>query len=413
MTLLHVQRYLLDHTLEDLAREHGVYAGIATGAPYKAAFNYDQIEAKENDPLARQCRGLVLARVHDTASGAFPRPFDDNDVVGWTKILARPFDRFFNHGQHDTDVTRILGKPGTRIFEKLDGTLCIVYFDDFQGAWHVGTRSVPEADKPIDGFGEHTFRTLFDHALREHLNLTLDRLASVLDRQITYLFELTTPQNRVVVEYTKPQLHLLAMRHRDGTELCPVEHDRHFGEFSIPRAPQHACSTLGELIGLVTARDPKASEGVVVRAHDFSRVKVKNPAYVALSALRGSVANSPRRLMELILLGKEDDVLPMLSPEVQKIGEGYKRRYAQLATAFDAAYDTLFSSTVGAANQRKEIALRCQREKIWIPPVMERFSHKCASFRDFVEQRRDTTGSWPDAFLDNLINNLPKEDADV
>ncbi len=411
MTTL-VQQYLLTHSLADLAREHGVYAGIAPKARYKASLNYDQIEAKESDPLARQCRGLVLARIARPAGydGVFAFDFgSDGDVVGETIVLARPFDRFFNHGQHGTDAAAHLGKPGTRVFEKLDGTLCIVYFDDLQRKWHVATRSVPEADKPIDGFGEHTFRSLFDHALKEHLNLTIDHLASVLDPQITYLFELTTPQNRVVVEYTRPQVHLLAMRHRDGTELCPVENARHFGEFSIPRAPQYDCSTLAELIGLVTTRDPKTSEGVVVRAADFSRVKVKSPAYVALSALRGSVAGSPRRLLEVVLLGKEDDVLPMLAPEVGALGERYKREYAALCVAMDATYDSLIAATAGEANQRKAIALICQREKLWIPPVMDRLSGRSTSFRDYVEQRRDNTGGWPGAFLDTLLNVLPKE----
>lgn len=768
MTL--VQQYLLTHSLADLAREHGVYAGVAPKAPYKAAFNYDQIEARESDPLARQCRGLVLARV----SGGGPIPFslEDPGPVGETVVLARPMDRFFNHGQNNTDATQLLGKPGTRVFEKLDGcfgyntslqcwdgttvlignvvrkrlkpvligrdaegravpcevidwfdngrkdewidiffdrpprgpngsriaasrlrvtpnhaifvngafipassirvgdivaqpsprldaralhavqsgllgdgsicgngnnyryeeshkfehdaytnacgrwcgavstsrrlsgygtqmrvvatrtlsslqetraawypnngskrvpsdlswiddftvakwymddgslahsetqrdracfatngfpredverlanrlevmygveccvydsrgwcirvnagranaianmwtaiaphivpvmryklpeayrsaayapredgayvmgwidrrvtavemvanltkdefpngrrgfdisttttnyvangilvhnSLAIVYFDDFAGRWCMGTRGVPEADKPIDGFGEHTFRTLFDHALREHLGLTLDRLAEVLRRDVTYCFELTTPHNRIVVEYDRPQVHLLAMRHRDGQEICPVEDHRHFFPYSVPRAPQHSCGTLAELIGLVTTRDPKASEGVVVRGADFTRIKVKSPAYVALSSLRGSVAGSPRRLLEVVLLGKDDDVLPMLAPEIQALGESYKRRYARFCESVDLTYESLFASTLGAANQRKEIALLCQQENIWIPPIMDRFQRKSANMKDFVERRRDVTGGWPDSFLDNLLNVLPKE----
>lgn len=400
-----VQDYLLTHTLADLARDHGVYASVATGAPYKASFNYDQIESKESDALARQCRGLVLARVR-TPGDTEAIPFA-SDVVGPTTVLARPMDRFFNHGQQGVDAAQLLCRPGTRVFEKLDGTLCIVYFDDFSDAWCVATRSVPDADKPIDGFGAHTFRSLFDLALRDHLGLALDRLAAVLDRGIAYLFELTTPHNRIVVAYDRPQLHLLAMRRRDGTELCPVEQDRHFGEFAIPRAPQHSCHTLAELIGLITARPPTTSEGVVVRAANFDRVKVKSPAYVAMSALRGSVAGSPRRLLEVVLLGKEDDVFPLLARDVQTLGEEYKNRYATLCSTSDRVYASLFAETLGCANQRKEIALLCQRDGIWIPPVMERFQGRCTSFRDFVDRRREATGGWSDAFLDNLLGAMP------
>lgn len=58
--LLNVQNYLLTHSLADLARDHGVYGRFSTQNPLKLSLNYDQLEAKDNDVIACECRGLVL-----------------------------------------------------------------------------------------------------------------------------------------------------------------------------------------------------------------------------------------------------------------------------------------------------------------------------------------------------------------
>src|SRR5215472_2256731 len=100
--MLLVQEYLETHTLGDLARDHGVYASFSKSG-YKFSLNYDQIEAKESDPLAQQCRGLILATPDGqpvvgqrTPDGKIDRT---GTVIGKTKILAYPMNRFFNYGQ--------------------------------------------------------------------------------------------------------------------------------------------------------------------------------------------------------------------------------------------------------------------------------------------------------------------------
>jgi hypothetical protein len=113
-----VQQYLLEHSLADLAAEHAVGATLSASG-HKASLNYNMIEAKDGDPIACQCRGLVIAR----ESG---QPIALDAPLGSTIILARPFDRFFNHGQGaaaDIDFS----DPTTVFMEKRDGTLGIPY----------------------------------------------------------------------------------------------------------------------------------------------------------------------------------------------------------------------------------------------------------------------------------------------
>src|SRR6478609_5767270 len=110
MSRLLVQQFLREGgSPEQLLASHGVRAKAYNG---KVSFVYDQLAARNDDPLACQCRGLVLRE-------------------GSWEILARPFDRFFNHGQAEAAS---IDWATARFEEKLDGTLLIVYWDPLAGA---------------------------------------------------------------------------------------------------------------------------------------------------------------------------------------------------------------------------------------------------------------------------------------
>ncbi len=162
--MLLVQEYLLTHTFQQLAAEHGVYASFSQSG-HKFSLNYDQIEAKESNPLAQECRGLILTTgsVLIGEINEYGKPIRDGIIPGETHILAFPMKRCFNHGQGSAANIN-WSDPNLSVLEKLDGTLCIVYYDSVIDQWCVATRSVPEADIPLDN-GLYTFRTLFEKAL--------------------------------------------------------------------------------------------------------------------------------------------------------------------------------------------------------------------------------------------------------
>jgi len=104
---LQVQNYLLTHSLNDLIKEHGVYHRIHG---HKMSLNYDQIEAKDNDPIAQECRGLIL--------GFNKSVTDPNEVFGDTEVVAYPFKRFFNYGQ---DSAARVNFSNAKFYQKYDG----------------------------------------------------------------------------------------------------------------------------------------------------------------------------------------------------------------------------------------------------------------------------------------------------
>lgn len=400
---LHVLEYLITHSIADLMAEHGVRLSPGT-RPYKASLNYDQIAARDADPLAQQCRGLVLG----TLDGS---PIPTEGPVGRLRVLARPMDRFFNLGQgaaHPVADGALL-HPEARIWEKVDGTLCIVYFDPIADEWSVATRSVPDADRPVDGFGDHTFRSLFELAVREHLGVTWGEFTSWLRPETTYCFELASPRSGSgVVRYDAHQVHLLALRMRDtGEELCPTECI--VDGFSV--CPSHPAMSLAALRTMVEARSPASAEGVVLRlpgraeGGGFRRVKVKSSAYVAAHGLSSEAGASPRNLLRIILAGRWDDVAPITRPHLRERGDDLRRRFIGWLAFVDQRTAEL-RAIHGAS--RKDFALAVQAENLPIGPMMAIWTAQVADTRAWVDGRAKG-GEWGDSFLDTLAGYLGED----
>jgi hypothetical protein len=401
MSLPLVVEYLRTHSIADLFTEHGVRLSPSPARPYKASLNYDQIAARNDDALAAECRGLVLS----TADGT---PITSAGIVGDLVVLARPMDRFFNLGQGCAHVVddALLAHPGTRVFEKLDGTLCIVYFDTIAGEWCVATRSVPDADRTVDGFADHTFRSLFEVAVNDGLGMSWAHFTSLLGRPYTYCFELTSPRaGSGVVNYgDEHRLHLLAVRDiGSGFEVCPSAFN-----MSIPVAASHVLSTVEAMRLMVEGRQPREAEGVVVRGFgrldngSFPRVKVKSSAYVAAHGLSSDVGASPRNLLRVILSGQWDDVGQLCRKHLREHGDALVVSLAAWSQVTNTAFANLNAQTGG---DRKAFAIAVQMAGLPIAPMMAMWTKQATDARAWVDARK-VNGGWSDAFLDSLATML-------
>jgi len=388
--MLNVQNYLLSHSLADLIREHGVYHRFSSQNPKKFSLSYDQLEAKDGDPIVEECRGLILRTQVPTTNV--------NAVVGQTEVMALPMGRFYNFGQGAAAPVD-MNSPDTYFCEKLDGTLCIVYNDPDLGKFCVATRSVPDADLPMDGFGTQTFSDLFWKAFLASGG-TVRALCNFMSKQnatdITFCFELCTPDNQVVVKYNDYRVYLLAVRDWLGSEYAP---EQVAAQLHLMAAPTFHFGNTEEMINFVSSRNPSTNEGIVVcqrRGTSYSRVKVKNPGYMALSKIRDSVAKSPRAVMEIILLGQEDDVMPLVPPHVQEVILATKASLRGLLTRLDAEYVAAYHP------DRKTFALAIQAGSGMMGPQMARWSGKCSSTHGWIMSARKD-GTWSDSLLDTLL----------
>jgi len=308
MKTLLVQDYLRSgKTLNDLIIEHGVYSNITNG---KIGLSYDQIESRPSDPLACECRGLIL---------------EENTY----NIVAFPFKRFFNLAEESL-IPKDFDWNSAKIYNKIDGTLCIIY--NYKDCWYMGTRSKPEADVGIDG-GMLTFSMLFDHTVTEMYinqyyktyNINPSGKKNIQDlmscfgedaKKYTFMFELTSPLNRIVCNYYGLNLTLLGVRDNESFQEQNPEiwlNDK-TELYGLKTSEVFSFKDINETINTVNSWKPEEKEGVVVVDKNFNRIKIKSIAYSLFNKMRDSLSTSVRGCIEAILLGKDDDLIGMMPP---------------------------------------------------------------------------------------------------
>ena len=104
--IMEVQKYLQEHSLKELQEEFSL---IVTEYSDRVVLNYNQIDSPRFNPIADECRALILAR--------------DSQ---WS-VMARSFDRFYNVGEGEGWKDFPIDES-TRFEEKLDGSLITIPF---------------------------------------------------------------------------------------------------------------------------------------------------------------------------------------------------------------------------------------------------------------------------------------------
>jgi RNA ligase len=202
--------------------------------------NYTERTAYERvwTDVTRRCRGLIV------------------DAAGL--VVARPFEKFFNHGEAEAGALDMAAK--TIVVDKVDGSLGIIHR---AGAdWAVATRGSFTSEQAIHG--TQVLRT---------------RYAGFRPPDgVTVLCEIVFPGNRIVCDYGDlDDLVLLgAVDIATGTVMGPHE----VAGWPGPRAQTFEAPTLADALAI----PPRAgAEGLVVRMVDTgAMIKIKQPDYVAL-----------------------------------------------------------------------------------------------------------------------------------
>lgn len=320
----------MGHSLEELESEFKIKHKRHGKFPNLVQLKYSQIESDFNNALVRQCRGIIL-----------------DEADNW-KIVAWPFDKFGNYGE---GYAADLDWDSARIQEKLDGSLIIMYYYDNE--WHVATSGMPDAAGQVNGF-DATFNDLF------WTTFAANRLTVPLpmQRNLTFMFELTSPMNRVVVRHSKSTLTLIGVRDRNSGQehlaseflMYPVV--REFGLKGIWRIDD-----IKESFGVL---DPTSIEGYVVLDKDFNRLKVKHPGYVILHHLRDNL--TPKGILGVVITGEVDEVIANF-PEWKQAFEVVKARYEGLCIALETEWKALKD-----IEPRKDFAFLAQTTPV--PAVM-------------------------------------------
>jgi hypothetical protein len=260
--------------IQKFIREHGFDKAVKTFQlkvreyDHKVLLKYDQLSAPTlmANIEVQECRGLVLEK-------------------GTWNVMSLAFTKFFNADEsnaHKVDWNT------ANVLEKLDGTLIQVYWDWTNKEWYAGTTGTAEGEGEVNNKMGTTFNSLFWDTVTKQYALN----PCMLDKDHVYVFELTTPYNIVVKPHGESSATLLTVRNRVTLkELSWKDLEMVSESLRVPLVKRFDLNANNVGVLLRTFENMIwHDEGYVVVDANFNRIKIKNPAYVAVHHLKGKTA---------------------------------------------------------------------------------------------------------------------------
>lgn len=307
---LQTQQFLRAHGLSALVDRFAVRATRHARFPNLVMLKYSQINSPMHEPVVQECRGLILDEAED-----------------W-RVVSFPYRKFFNYGEPNATA---IDWATARVYEKLDGSLMTLY--PYRGEWHVASSGTPDAGGPVNA-SALTFAELFWTTWKE-AGYVLPPAPSRDDDASTccFMFELMSPENRIVVNHQRRRIVLHGARDlRTIRELEPVSVAERFAWQSVRSLP---LGSIEACLDACKALRPTECEGYVVCDAAFNRLKVKSPQYVALSLLKENL--SPRRMLEIVRANESDEFFayfPELRPAYDEMRARFDRVCAEINSTF-------------------------------------------------------------------------------
>jgi RNA ligase len=305
-----IRSYLSDHdlwnidNLKDYAEHNNVRVIESKNYPFLVMLHYKESAVYDNEwpTFAKMCRGIIL---------------DMND----RKVLAYPFDKFFNLGQMpETNYEILKDKKEFEVSEKLDGSMIILFQDPSTGEYVATTTGSFES--------EHgKFATSI-------IPESVKQLKWV--EEYTLMFELISSQFRIVIDYRKKNypegLYLIGARSKLSNRLLTYSEVAEIATLlGVGCARTYTFDSLDTLIAQTESMGV-LDEGFVIRYPDDLMVKVKGPAY--LKAHRFISQLSDKHILEVVAEGVEDPLIEVCPDEfrsevIEKVAY-FKRRKLDL-----------------------------------------------------------------------------------
>lgn len=203
----------------------------------------------------RLCRGIVFDR-------------DGN-------LVAKPFPKFFNYGEHpETSIARSFSGP-VQISEKFDGHLGIIF--QFNGRYFVTTRG--------------SFESRTAKIATEMLAEIVDNLkwyqvcadsGNIVTAHTTILVEIIHPETHVITNYGNAKKFVLIGAY-DNVSLIDYGNEDLVSiaeALLLKTAVSHSEKGIAKTMKLISSSKVKNKEGFVVRLENGIRIKFKFTSYI-------------------------------------------------------------------------------------------------------------------------------------
>lgn len=320
--MLKVQEYLQSNSLELLAERFDIRYKIEDDC---IILNYTQFVSDKFNPIVQECRGLILSKDYKT-------------------VLCKPFNRFFNYGENP-EVDDSFNFEKSNIREKIDGSLINIWWNPYKEKWICSTRGNAYIE-------DEKFVRNIKASLK---NYTLSDIFPSEMKDCTFCFELVSPETQVITYYPEPAMYFLAIfKNSTGEELdrkCFVD------KYNIFKTPKEYYFLDLEAIRNLIVDLNEDDEGFVVQDNTGTRIKIKNPRYVALHRMRNNGVLSNDKIIDLVINGEDSEYLvyfPMDNIYIQV----YKDAYNKLKELTEESWNMYKH-----IEDKKEFALSIQNEK--------------------------------------------------
>ena len=217
--------------------------------PIFAIFNYD-ICADFFNPIVKEARGIVI---------------DIRRLIP----VCWGFNKFGNYHEAYVDT---IDWTTARVQDKIDGSIMKLWYNPYARKWQWSTNGVIFAENAeVSSLACSNFMQLISMA---------DNYSSIdydsLNKAYTYIFELVSPENQIVIKYDKTHLYHLGTRNNvTGEELITDIDIEHPHEYAV-----HSFEDCLKAAEALNVDDVVKYEGFVVVDADWHRIKVKNSTYL-------------------------------------------------------------------------------------------------------------------------------------
>lgn len=313
--MLKIQEYIKANGLDSAIAKFNLKSRVYDN---KILLKYDQLSSPTLMALTevQECRGLIL---------------DKND---WS-VMSLAFTKFFN--SEEGNAVKIDWSTA-HVLEKLDGSCIQVYYDKYKNTWFAATTGTAEGEGEVNNKLGTTFNDLFWKTLEEKYSISKEIWDKTRMKRYCYVFELTTPYNIVVKPHGESSATLLTVRDLETLEEKSYEELLMVGKSTgipVVKAYDLNAKDVGALLRTFENM-VWHDEGYVVVDANFNRIKIKNPAYVAVHHLKGK--NAEHNILEVIKANELEEfgaTFPDRKDEMLKLKTNYDALIAKLNMVWD------------------------------------------------------------------------------
>jgi hypothetical protein len=256
------------------------------------------------------------------------------DVEG--NIVSASFKKFVNWGEKPHLTPPPTNLANARLMEKLDGSTLI--FSRYKGHTVIRTRGTVDARKQENGYE-------IDILCEKYPRL-LETLESTDTHTESFIFEWTSPSNKIVLNYgDEPDMVLTGIiDHTDYSYMSQAHLDVVAKSLGLRRPKTYSYNSVEEMQQAVT--DMKGMEGLCIYFHNDQEIlKVKSAQYLYLHRAKSEIS-SVEKVMDLYLSYRDE------------LGHtpSYQEFFAYLEKMFDYEIATMAISNVSQiADAMKEV----------------------------------------------------------